>query len=126
MLCESDAKEISVCINVRLQKERPTLLPHLAEPDRSDVLSEALQAAREIEPDFQRTRALEVISPYLTQLSPVKLYPLWCHTLHFLAHRTRSALVADLQALWPVIEVLGGPSAIAKTAREIYEIGNWW
>ncbi len=102
------------------------ILPHLAEPNRSAVLSEALQAARDIESDFPRTRALEVISPYLAQLSPAKLYPLWCHTLHFLAHRTRSALVADLRTLWPVIEVLGGPNAISETAREIYEIGDWW
>ncbi len=102
------------------------ILPHLAEPARSAVLSEALQAAREIESDFQRSVTLTLLSPYLTQLSPTKLYPLWSHTLHFLAGRIRSALVADLRTLWPAIEVLGGPRATAETAREIYEIGDWW
>src|SRR5262245_48023354 len=63
---------------------------------------------------------------HVSTLFGITSYPLWSQLLHFPARRTQSALVADLRTLRSVIEALGGSNAIAETAREIYEIGDWW
>jgi len=102
------------------------LAPHLPPDERPQVLAEALAAAREIGDAGDRARALAALAPRLAELPRPALYPLWDKTLPVLARRTRPDLLADLQALVPVIHALGGEAAITETARAIQDVAHWW
>ncbi|MCS6962713.1 MAG: hypothetical protein NZM16_01505, partial [Thermoflexus sp.] len=116
---------------------------------------EALNAAREIQDEQDRAKALTTLAPYLPkgllqealmiareiwdksartwalaklapQLATLSQYPLWAETLRCLARRTRQDLLWDLCALAPVIHALGGEAAIRETFRAIRDVGRWW
>jgi hypothetical protein len=97
------------------------LAPHLSGP----LLQEALAAARAIN-DWPRAKALAGLTPYVKQLPVIVLYSLWCETLRNLAARPRPDLLSDIQALAPVITVLGGNEALVATVQAIIEVGKWF
>ena len=87
---------------------------------------QALEAARAIETDWLRARAVAALAPHLVKLSPETLYPPWDATLQLAATRTRKDLLSDLRALVPVLARLGGAEAVAETFRAIQDVGRWW
>jgi len=62
----------------------------------------------------------------MAELSQIKLYPIWCKTLHLLAYHIREDLLVDLQALIPVIVALGGPETLEETAQAKEDVSRWW
>jgi hypothetical protein len=98
------------------------LLSHLPKTERSVILHEVLAAAWSDKFIFI---PYELI-PYLRELSHDTLYSLWRERLPIVAVRTRRALLQDLCALRPIIEVLGQDKAIAETWRAILDVGRWW
>ncbi|BCL80763.1 hypothetical protein ccbrp13_32280 [Ktedonobacteria bacterium brp13] len=90
------------------------------------MLPEALVAVRAIARKRNRALALAGLAPHIKQLPVVELYPLWCATIHILAARTRSDLLCDIEALVPVIEVLGEKEALVATVQAIIEVGKWF
>jgi hypothetical protein len=100
------------------------LIPYLSDI-LEDVLKETLIVTRKMN-GKNRTTLLNFLGIYLSELSHDTLFPLWCDTLHFLAHRTRKDLFEDLQALTPVIISLGGVEAVEEMASAIQDIGRWW
>jgi hypothetical protein len=112
VLCQ----RLEVAINI----ENENLLPLL-----EDVLSETLAVVIRMD-DGNRVKLLNLLEVYLSKLSSITLFPLWCDTLHTLARRTRKELLSDLSALTPVIKSLGGTQAIEETAYAIQDAGRWW
>jgi len=102
------------------------LIPYVPESIKSEVMRDALEAARSMKKKNDRARVLIDLAPHLAKLSPSALYPLWCEALHILANRSRQDLLANLQSLAPIISVLGGSEAIVETSRAILEVGHWW
>jgi hypothetical protein len=94
-------------------------------PPLENIFSETLDVVIKMEGE-NRVRLLDLMGVYLSQLSSITLFPLWSHTLHTLARRTRKDLLADLRALTPVITSLGGVEAVEETAHAIQDIGRWW
>mgnify|MGYP001024349337 CR=1 FL=1 len=105
---------------------RARVLTALAERLPLELLPEALAAAREIKDADDRAHFLTALAPRLAELPRPDLYPLWDETLPVLARYTRRDLLADLQALVPVIHALGGAEAIAETFRAIQDVARWW
>ena len=99
------------------------LLPFLERPEH---LAEALAAAREIQEAYPRARVLAALAEPLAKLPRPALHPSWHETLSSLARRTRRDLLADLEALIPVIHALSGEAAIAETACAIQDVTCWW
>ncbi len=105
------------------------LAPHLS----SHLLPHALRAALGISEKEMlrasprdRARALAALAPRLAEMPRERLYPLWRETLPLLAARTRKDLLADLRALAPVVQALGGAEAVAETFRATQDVGQWW
>lgn len=90
------------------------------------VLNEALESARAVEGYGTRADAFAKLLPALVELPPPLLYPLWSTTLHALAKRPRTDLMADLHGLAPVIAALGGTTGLHETARAVNDVGNWF
>jgi hypothetical protein len=103
---------------------RALALTALAAPLPPKLPPEAL-AAREID-EYHHVDILTALAPRLAELPRPTLYRSWDGTLPLLDRRTRRDLLADLQALVPVIHALGGEAAIAETARAIQDIARWW
>lgn len=110
-----------------LMAELVFLLP---EPLKEDALKEALTSISKIQAetkDFQeRPEALGKLASYMAGLPQIRLYPLWCETLHLLAYHIREDLLIDIQALIPVIIALGGPDALEVIAQAIDDVSSWW
>ncbi len=102
------------------------MAPYLSEPLQGMALQEALAAAQAIEIGIHRGMAFVHLVPHLKQLPVVRLYALWCKTLHILANRTRPDLLLDMQALNPIIKVLGGKEALVAAKRAIIEVRKWF
>ena len=98
------------------------LVPHLPEP----LLPRALATGRMIKKRTGRYWVLRSIGRRLEHLPAYTLHPLWSETLHIAATRTRRDLLADLDALSPVIAKLGGEDATVETFRAIQDVGRWW
>ncbi|MBD2519763.1 hypothetical protein H6G93_33375, partial [Nostoc sp. FACHB-973] len=91
-----------------------------------EVLPEALAAARAIQSESSRADALSALADSLSQMPTAELFSLWQDTLHELSLRTRSNLLQDIKALFPVIFALGGEAATVEIARAIVDVGRWW
>jgi len=90
-------------------------------------VEEALEVAREIEHEWgDRARALAALAPKLAKLNRGKLLPLWEKTLRFSSTHSRADLLADLDAVAPIIAALGGAEAICESCRAIQNVGRWW
>ena len=105
---------------------RADALAALAERLPAEHLPAALAAAREIQKAYPRARVLAALAEPLAKLPRPALHPSWHETLSSLARRTRRDLLADLEALIPVIHALSGEAAIAETACAIQDVTCWW
>ena len=106
--------------------DRARVLAALAERLPAEHLPTALAAAREIQEAYPRARVLAALAEPLAKLPRPALHPSWHETLSSLARRTRRDLLADLEALIPVIHALSGEAAIAETACAIQDVTCWW
>ena len=99
------------------------LVPRLADLGR---VEEALEVARGIGDESYRAQALAAPAPKLAKLNRGKLLPLWEETLRFSSTHSRADLLADFDALAPIIAALGGAEAICESCRAIQDVGRWW
>jgi len=109
------------------------LCPYLSKPERNAVLPEALVAARGIdrevscpEEENERATAFAQLSPSLVELPSEVLLPVWSETMHTLASYIRRDVLADIQALTPLVLVLGGKTALIEAAQAVGDIGRWF
>jgi hypothetical protein len=120
-----------------------------------EILPEALEAARAIQNESSRAKALsslarhfpEILSEALEatraiqdeyyranalsgMIPPLKSssfdFSFWKESLHVLARRERKNLLTDISELSSVITALGGSEALAQTARAIQDVGRQW
>jgi hypothetical protein len=95
----------------------------------AELLTQALDAARSIENEEYRSRALAAVAPHLAALPLSDLSTLWAQTLPVLAARTRPRLIADFRSLTPVLVALAGQNAateLGEVARAITDVARWW
>ena len=97
------------------------------------MLPEALVAARGVDrivslfrDDNERSGALAQLSPFLVEMPGDVLLPLGSETLHALASHSLKDVLADLEALIPVILALGGRGALIESAQAVEDIGRWF
>ncbi len=112
-------------VNIRV-KALAILASYLPSEERREILEETISLVCAIEKSADRAKALAILVPYLTDLDPDALYPLWCKLLSALSTRTRSDLLADLATLSNSIAHLGGVSAIEETISAIQDVSRWW
>jgi hypothetical protein len=88
---------------------------------------QALLVARGIDDASSRAQVLAAVAPRLGmgQLIDFSLH-LWIETVHVLAMHTRSDCVADLAAILPLIDAIGGKATIFSLGRSIISVGLWW
>ncbi len=91
-----------------------------------ELLPEALAVAREIRDKSNRAETLSGLAQKLLQIQKTQLFSLWRDTLHILSLHTRPNLLADINALTPVIFTLGGQEAVKNTASAIQDVSRWW
>ncbi|MEH1772163.1 MAG: hypothetical protein V7L24_04385 [Nostoc sp.] len=91
-----------------------------------ELLPEALAAARAIQDKDYRANVLSALASGLSQMPTAELFSLWQDTLHELSLRTRSNLLRDIKALFPVIFALSGEAATAEIACAIFDVARWW
>ncbi len=83
--------------------------------------------AGSIEDDKHRSKALATLAPQLAVLSSAtRILREPREALPILAERTRKQLLADLGALVPVIEALGGAEAVEEAVQAVQDVGWWW
>ncbi|HKM55588.1 MAG TPA: hypothetical protein VJY33_19440 [Isosphaeraceae bacterium] len=99
------------------------LVPRLAELGQ---VEQALEVARGIGDAKERARALAALAPKLAKLIRAQVLPLWEETLRFSSTHSRADLLADLDALAPIIAALGGAEAICESCLAIQDVGRWW
>ncbi|MEH2181249.1 NB-ARC domain-containing protein [Nostoc sp.] len=90
------------------------------------ALQKALAAATAIQDEWSRAYALSALAFGFSQMPAAELFPPWQDTLHKLSLHTRSDLLQDIKALFPVIFALGGETATAEIARAIVDVARWW
>jgi hypothetical protein len=127
------------------------LAPHLPE----SLLPEALEIARGIEDESNRTEALTGLAPYLPEILPEALatareignesnrakalqaltklltlanvdLSLWEKTLHVLGTLTRHHFLETIPNLVPLILHFGGEVALREVHQAIREVSRWW
>nr|WP_322713067.1 NB-ARC domain-containing protein [Nostoc sp. ChiSLP03a]MDZ8214187.1 NB-ARC domain-containing protein [Nostoc sp. ChiSLP03a] len=98
----------------------------LAENLSPELLPQALAAATAIQNQRYRANVLSALAHSLSQMPNAKLFSLWQDTLHERSFHTRSNLLPDIEALFPVIFALGGEAAMAQVARAIVDVARWW
>lgn len=102
------------------------IAPYLSPPNKIEVLKETLLLIRNIEDTDTRSELLADIAQLFMAESPSSIYPLWTETLHFISQRSRKNLLADLDALIPIIHYLGGQVALEQMAHAILDVHKWW
>lgn len=120
----NDLNSANLLNEQKLALDTALLIPYLSDK-LEDVLRKTLLIACQTD-DNTRKSLLELLGLYLSQLSSVNIFPLWCETLNTLARRSRKDLLSDLSALTPVIESLGGSQEIEEIAYAIQDVGRWW
>ena len=91
-----------------------------------DLLPEALAAARSIQSEYSRAKALSRLADKLSQIQKIELFDHWRDTLYILSVHTRPNLLSDINALTPVIPALGGQQAVKDTSDAIQDVSRWW
>jgi hypothetical protein len=99
-----------------------SLVPNFTAEVPSDVLKSVLQ----VESTDNRSKMLGVLVETLVGLEIPLLHSHWHEMLHTLSGRTRADLLTDLRVLAPVIQKLGGESAIEETFHAIQDVEKWW
>ncbi|GAK58799.1 NB-ARC domain protein [Candidatus Vecturithrix granuli] len=117
---------LSVAQAIQDEKDRAKALAVLAPHLCKELLSEALTLAPAIDYADNRAQALKSVVPRLIEYPVEELLRLWPGVLARLAQRSRQDLLSDLEALTPVIAIIGGDEAIAELARAIQGVGRWW
>jgi hypothetical protein len=96
-------------------------------PDQTLALEVALADARKIKASGTRGYALIDLLPAWLSSPPAKQYAQWTESIYDLAtHRSRRDLLKDLQALIPIITVLGGTHGLTEVAKAIIDVGIWF
>ena len=90
------------------------------------VLPPEALAAREIQDDWRRAKALTSLADKLSLIQKNQLFSHWRDTLHILSVRTRPNLLIDIEALTPVMFTLGGQQAVKDTVYAIQYVSRWW
>jgi hypothetical protein len=90
------------------------------------LLDESLPLICAIRDKEYREEALKALIPKLAQLPREQLYSLLQTRLHALVIQGRGALLADIDALSPMIAMLGGAEAVYETAHAIRDVGRCW
>ncbi|MCP4544324.1 MAG: hypothetical protein GY832_45010 [Chloroflexi bacterium] len=104
------------------------LIPFLSQ----EMLGEALVVASTIQLRSERVGVFAALGQRILALSLADLSSFWidecrCTDLLLtLARREREDLLSDLCVLAPIIHILGGEEAIAKTFHAIQDVGRWW
>jgi hypothetical protein len=95
--------------------------------DRPGVFGEALNAARNINVADSRANALAEVAKRLGSGQVFELYVhQWVETARVLAVRRRGDCLRDLAAVLPLIQALGGKSAVLSLGRSVALVGAWW
>jgi hypothetical protein len=115
---EAEGEFVSAIQAVVLTALAPALGP--------DELPTALEIALAIRDERKRHRVIEALAPRMAELAPAALLPLWGRILHRIALARRASVLDDLEALVPVVEVLGGREAVVSMAESIKSVGSWW
>lgn len=93
---------------------------------RTELLREAVVAARAARSRYPREALLRDLTPELSRQPRDALHALWRDTLPVLAARTRDELTAELAALAPLVRVLGGQAAVAGAWDATEKVRAWW
>ncbi|MEI6064484.1 MAG: hypothetical protein WCQ26_07825, partial [Pseudanabaena sp. ELA748] len=93
---------------------------------KAEAVMQALMIAKSVGDPWKRLELLNALAPFLSQLSVTQLSPLWSNTLKTLATRSRSDLLEDLAPFVPVIQKLGGQSAVKALAESVQSVSTWW
>jgi hypothetical protein len=112
--------------DVRRADSLVVLLPHLAEPRKTQILGEALRAVSVVRAVSPRQDALRLLLPHLQALAPASLHVLWRDALRVFASRERKELFSDLRALAPVLSRLGGQEGVNTALDAIQQVRRWW
>ncbi len=102
------------------------LIPHVSEPERLELLSDALEKTLHVENADERGRSLALLVPHVLCLPVDEVYPLWCNVTRSLSMRTRYDALSDIFVLRRVIELLGGRQAVSATAEAMIHVGRWF
>jgi hypothetical protein len=88
---------------------------------------DALTVVRTIEDAGSRTRALAEVAQRLgsEQISKLSMHE-WAKTPRELALQRRRRCVAHFGAILPIVQSLGGESAVRSLGRSIAKVGSWW
>jgi hypothetical protein len=93
----------------------------------------ALNAARAIQDEFSRSRALSSLAPQsmvFEKENPEFAYSIWVDTVHALSKYTRKAFLADIIELLPFGLITVTEEHKQEIAIKIYrysqEISKWW
>jgi hypothetical protein len=100
------------------------LLPVLPAPEWEEASEFALRDA--VRSEFRPWR-LRTIAPHAARLPPRRLYPLLSESLATsLSSGTRSEFYDALEALAPVLHVLGGEEELVRSIQTLFEVETWW
>ncbi|MDZ8261100.1 NB-ARC domain-containing protein [Nostoc sp. ChiQUE01b] len=120
------SEALAAARGIQDEYSRANALSALADKLPPELLPEALAAARAIQDEDYRANVLSALASGLSQMPTAELFSLWQDTPHELSLRTRSNLLQDIKALFPVIFALGGKAATVEIARAIVDVGRWW
>ncbi len=94
-----------------------------------EALRTALTQARQIDSGGYgyRAEALKKLIPSLLAVPPADQYQLWQETLpELVRYRSRLDLLSDFTVLVPLLDSLGGSTAVAEVAEAIIDAGKWF
>ncbi|RPH91284.1 MAG: hypothetical protein EHM73_03185 [Chroococcales cyanobacterium metabat2.561] len=90
----------------------------------TEVLPEALEAARTIGTEYFRTEVLKALTARLTPANVDLSF--WENTLHALGTLTRHHFLETIPNLVPLILHFGGEVALREVYQGIREVSRWW
>jgi hypothetical protein len=97
------------------------LAPYLDAPQRAIAMEAALKLDA-----WRRAEALAALAPHFANDAPEDIVEIWKKSLRNLSANSRAAVCADLSALAPLIEVIGGPAGVRGLAQAVLDVGRWW
>jgi hypothetical protein len=97
------------------------LAPHLPPSEQPAVYATALEAARTIQEEGSRAKALAL---YFSMHQPSRSH--WRPTLHILAARGRPFFLRDLAVLMPWLAALATPEELKEIADAIRDVARCW
>jgi hypothetical protein len=98
----------------------------LPQPQRADLLDEALQLVLAISNPAERSTPLEKLVTHLAHVPRPDLQRHWSQILPVLARNTRPGLLSDLALILPVIAGLGDSEALPEISGAIEDAVHWW